>query len=322
MRIATLRAAAVGASLFLAPAALAQVAQSLPYTQDWSNPALITVDDDWSGVPGVIGYRGDDLVPINAETDIQTILVDGSATPQDVNADEISPSTLTSGGISEFQIANPVVGMQGSGTADVPHLVIRVITTGRQNIRVRYNLRDLDANAEDAIQRFALQFRAGTTGDYTNVPAGYVADATTVNTDTQVTPVNAVLPAAADNQASVDIRILTYNALGSDENVGIDDIQITGDPVTASEGAPQGSLSMVVANPVRGAVTVRFSSETAGARLSLSDVLGRQVSTLAEGAAAGSQTAALSAAGLAPGVYVLRLEAGGRVLTQTVSVVR
>jgi hypothetical protein len=321
MRIDTLRAAAVGASLFLAPAALAQTAQPLPFSQDWSNTGLITADDDWSGVPGIIGYRGDDLVVIGPDTDIQAVLIDGSATPQDVNADETSPSTFTSGGISEFQIANPVVGLQGSGTADVPHLVIRVITTNYQNIRVRYNLRDLDANADDAIQRFALQFRAGTTGDYTNVPAGFVADATTVNTDTQVTAIDAVLPAAANNQASVDIRVLTYNALGSDENVGVDDIQITGDFANASEGTPQGGLSMAVANPVRGTTTVRFTTEAAGT-LALYDALGRRVATLAESAAAGTHTASLSAAGLAPGVYLLRLDAGGEVLTQTVSVVR
>ncbi|MFN0278122.1 MAG: hypothetical protein ACKVRN_05905, partial [Pyrinomonadaceae bacterium] len=35
--------------------------QTLPFTQDWTNAGLITVDDDWSGVPGIIGYRGDDL---------------------------------------------------------------------------------------------------------------------------------------------------------------------------------------------------------------------------------------------------------------------
>ncbi len=35
------------------------VYQSLPFAQNWSNTNLITVSDDWSGVPGIIGYRGD-----------------------------------------------------------------------------------------------------------------------------------------------------------------------------------------------------------------------------------------------------------------------
>ncbi len=35
--------------------------QPLPFTQDWSNTSLITTSNDWSGVPGLIGHRGDDL---------------------------------------------------------------------------------------------------------------------------------------------------------------------------------------------------------------------------------------------------------------------
>ena len=47
--------------------------QSLPYTQDWSNIGLITVNDNWSGVPGVIGYRGDALTSSN-DVNPQTVL--------------------------------------------------------------------------------------------------------------------------------------------------------------------------------------------------------------------------------------------------------
>lgn len=91
----------------------------------------------------------------------------------------------------------------------------------------------------------------------------------------------------------------------------------------AAEGAPRNGLTLAVANPVRGAAQVRFSTETTGtARLALYDVLGRRVATLADGVAAGAQAVTLDAAGLAPGVYLLRLDAGGRVLTQTVTVVR
>jgi hypothetical protein len=30
------------------------------FTQDWSDTGLIGSDDDWSRVPCIIGYRGDD----------------------------------------------------------------------------------------------------------------------------------------------------------------------------------------------------------------------------------------------------------------------
>ena len=68
------------------------------------------------------------------------------------------------------------------------------------------------------MQQVALQYRVGSVGNFTNVPAGYVADATTgPSLATLVTPISVTLPAAVDNQADVQVRILTTDALGSDE---------------------------------------------------------------------------------------------------------
>ena len=36
-------------------------AQTLPFAQDWHDTSLITVTDDWSGVPGVVGHLGQDI---------------------------------------------------------------------------------------------------------------------------------------------------------------------------------------------------------------------------------------------------------------------
>src|SRR6185369_6354758 len=56
---------------------------------------------------------------------------------------------------------------------------------------------------------------------------GFVADATTgPSLATKVTPVSVTLPAAADNQPLVQVRIITTNAIGNDEWVGIDDLLI------------------------------------------------------------------------------------------------
>jgi endonuclease G len=209
------------------------VPQGVPFAQNWSNTSLITVTDDWSGVPGINGYRGDDLnttIPV----DPQTVVVDGSATPLDVNANSTDtagaptdPTAALSGGIYEFDnLANPVVAMQGSGTADIPHLVISLNTSGTTAMNISYNLRDLDTGA-DVIQPYALQYRVGNTGNYTSIPAGFVADADGGGA-TQVTPVSAALPAACENQPLVQLRILTSNAVGNDSMIGIDDISVTG----------------------------------------------------------------------------------------------
>lgn len=235
-------------------------AQTLPFTQNWSNTGLITTNDDWSGVPGVIGYRGDTLTS-SPGTDPQTTLADGSATPVDVNINQTSPNTFTTGGVSEFEITNPVIALQGSGTADAPHIVIHVNTTGLSGINVVYNLRDIDGSADNAIQAIALQYRVGGAGNYTNVPAAFVADATTGPSQaTLVTPVNVTLPAACDNQPLLQLRVITNDAAGSDEWVGIDDINITAgggggalsgsgaaNPTTVAPGAT--TLLTVTVNP-------------------------------------------------------------------------
>ena len=35
--------------------------QTLPFAQAWTNTSLITVNDNWSGVAGIQGFRGDNL---------------------------------------------------------------------------------------------------------------------------------------------------------------------------------------------------------------------------------------------------------------------
>ncbi len=215
------------------------VYQSLPFSQDWSNAALITTDNNWDGVPGIVGYLGDGLVSTTS-ADPQTILADGSLTTSDVNANETNPNTFDTGGVAEFDsLANATVALQGSSEADAPHLVLYLNTTGQQNINIQYKVRDLDGSTDNAVQQVALHYRVGTTGNFTNVPgAGFVLDATTgPSLATQVISVNAPLPAAANNQSQLQVRIMTANASGNDEWVGIDDISVTA--LSVGDPAPQ-----------------------------------------------------------------------------------
>lgn len=223
-------------------------AQTLPFSQDWSTASEITTDDDWSGVAGIIGYRGDGLA--GTGDDPQTIVADGSSTPVDVNANETNPDNFSTGGVAEFAITNPVVALQGSGTADAPHIVIHLDTTGESDIVVAYTVRDVEGSSTDATQQVALQYRVGGSGNYTNVADGFVSDATTANTATQETLVSAQLPMAADNQSLVEVRIITVNASGSDEWVGIDDISINSGGVMVS--AQELLITEVVVTPTAG----------------------------------------------------------------------
>ena len=248
----------------LLPAHADSTAQSLPFSQDWSNTGLITANDNWSGVPGIVGYRGDDLTTATG-TDPQTILADGTSTPVNVFANQTNPNTFLSGGVAEFELSNPTVALNGSGTADAPFILLNLNTTGRSNITVAYNLRDLDASADNAVQPVALQFRVGNSGSFTNVPAGFVADATTgPGQATLVTPVSAVLPSSADNQPLVQVRVITANAAGNDEWVGIDDIQVTGSAVEQPTN-PSGAGTAGPASVAPGGTTTLTVTVTPGA---------------------------------------------------------
>ncbi|MEZ6033873.1 MAG: hypothetical protein R3C17_12330 [Planctomycetaceae bacterium] len=201
------------------------------FSQDWTDIGLITTNNDWSGVPSIQGYRGDNLTAVTG-ADPQTILSDDTPGVLSVLANQPA-ATSTTGAVGEFELANPVVAMQGSGTADAPYLQLYLDTTGRNNINVSYLVRDIDGSADDAVQQVALQYRVGTTGAFINIPEAFVTDATTGGTATQTTSVSVTLPLAAENQSQLQLRILTANAVGNDEWVGIDDIV-----VTSEGGAP------------------------------------------------------------------------------------
>ncbi|MDP2266526.1 MAG: hypothetical protein Q8J70_08265, partial [Thiobacillus sp.] len=203
-------AAALG-TLFLSASVLADAnPQPLPFAQDWSNTSLITANDDWSGVPGIVGYRGDGLTG-STGTNPQTILADGTGVV-DVNASQTNPDTFNTGGVAEFELADPTIALNGSGTAAAPFILLHLNTTGWQSIQIGYLLRDLDGSTDDAVQPVALQYRIGNSGDFTNVPAAFVADATSgPSLATQTTPVSVTLPAAADNQPLLQLRVITSN---------------------------------------------------------------------------------------------------------------
>jgi len=100
---------------------------------------------------------------------------------------------------------------------------------------------------------------------------------------------------------------------------------LSGQAVAVGARPEAGTLGLAVApNPVRGAATARVTLTEAGtARLALYDILGREVSVVAQGAfAAGTTPVAVATDALPAGVYVLRLDAAGASATTRISVVR
>ncbi len=197
--------------------------------QDWANAGQITSNDDWSGVPSIQGFLGD--IDAGSSTGVDPRSLTGAATGVlDVIANQTA-TTITNGGVAEFALADPTVALQGSGTADAPGLVLYLDATGRQDVRLQFNARDIDLN-DDAVQPIAIQYRLGDSAGWSNVTGGYQADVTTGGSASQVTPFDVTLPGDANGAAQIQLRILTTNAPGSDEWVGIDDISVSSAPLS------------------------------------------------------------------------------------------
>ena len=206
-----------------------EISAGSPLNENWTDTSRLNVDNDWANVVAIEAYTGGNLSP-TAGTDPRTIVADNPAGTLAVKANETNPATSTADGVAEFQITNPTVALKGSNTATAPNLVIHINTTigcVGKGVVVNYNLRDIDGSANNAITQVTTQYRVGGTGNYANIGGSYVADATQgPNQATLVTPRSVTLPLSASGQPKVDIRIITTNAVGTDEWVGIDDINV------------------------------------------------------------------------------------------------
>lgn len=201
---------------------------NLLFSQDWSNASLITTNDNWPSNLSITGYIGD-FLPTSSTSPIDPRTLLGDNLTIDVVANQTAPNTNTSGGVAEFESTFSVVALQGSGTADAPFILFNVQTSGNENIFITYTLKDIDGSTDNSIQPIVLQYRIGNSGNFTNVSEAYVADASTGPSLADfTTTIGVYMPSSLNNQSLVQFRILTGNASGSDEWIGIDNISVTG----------------------------------------------------------------------------------------------
>lgn len=200
---------------------------------------VITSNNNWSGFASVEGYFGENLTGTHG-IDPQTVLgteFSGNTlpnSPRQVAANKGNPNAFNAGGLAEFD-SGPylAIGFQGNVQAN-PYLVFYVNTLNRANVTINYEVTDIDGGSNDAVSPVALQYRVGATGLFTNIPAGYIADATDgPNLGGRVTSKSVVLPADAWNKSQVQIRIITTNAANTsggsspDEWIGVNNIVVS-----------------------------------------------------------------------------------------------
>ena len=97
-----------------------------------------------------------------------------------------------------------------------------------------FNARDLDGSVDDAVQQIAFSTASARPGPS---PTSLPATSPTRRPSARLrrsTARSVALPAAVNDQASVFVRVITTNAAGNDEWVGIDDVSITADGGTSA----------------------------------------------------------------------------------------
>jgi hypothetical protein len=235
-----------------------------------SSVDVISSNDDWTLVPSIEGYFGRNLVNTFG-VDPQIVLTSEyaalpSAGNTHIQANKGNPNAVNNGGLAEFD-SGPFLafGFQGN-VQSTPYLVFYLNTTGRSGIRMRYDVIDIDAGSNDSVSQIALQYRVGSTGNFTNIPAGFVADATDGGVAGRVTSKLVTLPTACDNKPQIQVRLITTNAAAADgtstpdEWIGVNNIIVTGQAPTAATVNVGGQVISPFGRPLMNAAVNLFDS--------------------------------------------------------------
>jgi hypothetical protein len=177
------------------------------------------------------------------------------------NADLPYNSGSTTGGWRD-EAANGL-SMLASGSNAAGALIVSINTLGQTNIQVSWIVRTIlqQASRDNSI---ALQYRVGTSGNFTDVGASstFSSTGTTAGASSSYTE---TLPPAAENQPEVQVRWIYWESTstsGSRDRLAVDDISITA--TNTADVTPPAIASLSPANgatdiPVSTTATINFS---------------------------------------------------------------
>lgn len=203
-----------------------------------------------------------------------------------------------------YNLGTDGIGMLATSTTPAGALVVAINTTALTNISVSWTCRTIfNQSARD--NSIALQYRVGTTGNFTDIgtTSTYAS-----NVNGHSSSFTEMLPAGAENQAVVQLRWVYWESAGttgSRDKIAVDDISIgTGSsvcnaPVNLTAASVSTSGATIGWDAVSGAVSYEYA-----------------ISTSSTPPASGTNTAAVAVAssGLTPGTfyyYHVRSNCGG-----------
>lgn len=194
--------------------------QTLPYTQYWTSLAhsSTTYPAGWQG--WIIGSSPGSTFKKNAPTGDKTFIASSDA------------STVTSG-VHNY---NEQIGFLNGSSEDLS-LVLALDATGKSQIDVKYNIMTIRNPYNNPLHTrknsVTLQYRIGTSGNFTTLTGVEYENNTTNQTTSITTPQNLEtktirLPRACDNQSVLQLRWVSKQVSGSGDipSFAIDNIEI------------------------------------------------------------------------------------------------
>jgi len=196
-------------------------AQNIPYSQDFSGLAYT----DTAYPAGLQGWQLSGSPGSSYKT---------TAPTSDKSLVASSTAATTSGNVHNY---DGKIGFLNSSSVDLS-IVLALNTTGKQNINFSYDIMTIrnpyDGGTNTRINEATLQYRIGTTGDFTTLTGIEYQNNTTTQTTAVTTPQNLInksiaLPSACENQPVVEIRWVSRQVSGggSRASFAIDNINVT-----------------------------------------------------------------------------------------------
>jgi len=189
---------------------------------------------------------------------------------------------------------------------------------GRGAVRLTWQTASETGNAGFEIQRKAEEGTVSSRGSWEEV--GYRESKANGGTTTEALTYRVTDESVPYSADSVSYRLRQVDTDGS---------TTLSEPITVGRSGPRAlQLLGTAPNPARQRVAVRYGIPQAAAQeagevhLRLYDVLGRRVRSVETTAEAGRYKQRLGVSGLASGVYLLRLTAGGQAVTRKLTVVQ